>query len=103
MLQGVVIPTLLVTSSPKQVLSCLWEVSWCGLHTTGFCEAAQPGLMLISLLLFLPLVTGLAVVSMVVVSMSGRFMVPTLVCGSLAADLVVVVRMEGVVLVDGGL
>lgn len=56
MLEGVVMPTLLVTSSPKQVLLCLWEVSWHDLHTTGFfCKAVQPGLVLISLLLFLPL------------------------------------------------
>lgn len=95
---------LLVTSSPKQVLSCLWEASWHGLHTTGFfSKAAQPGLVLISLLLLLPLVMGLAMVSVVAVNMGGRFMVPTQVCGTLAADLVVVVRMEGIMLVDGGL
>lgn len=84
-----------------QVLSCLWEASRRGLHTTGFCQAAQPGLVLIALLRLLPLRTGLATVSVVVVSMGSRFTVPTQVCGSLAADLVVVVRVEGVVLVDG--
>lgn len=105
MLEGVVIPMLLVTSSPKRVLSCLWEASWRCLHTTGyFCKAAQPDLVLTSLLLLLPLVVGLAAVSMVVVSVGGRFTVPTQVGGFLAAGLVVVVvRMEGFVLVDGGL
>lgn len=103
MLEGVVKPALLVTSSPKQVLPCLCEVSWGGLHTTGFCEAAQPGLMLIPLLLLLPLVMELAMVSMVVVSMGSRFVVLSWVCAPLTADLVMVVRMEGLVLVDGGL
>lgn len=101
MLEGVVKPTPLVTSSPKQVLPCLCEVSWGRLHTTGFCKPAQPGLMLIPLHLLLPLVMELAMVSMVVVSMS--FVVLIWVCVSLAADLVMVVRMEGLVLVDGGL
>lgn len=45
----------------------------------------------------------LAAVPVVATSMGSRFMVPTRLSGSLAADLVVVVRMEGVVLVDGGL
>lgn len=108
MLEGVVKPALLVTSSSKQVLPCLCEVSWGGLRTAGFCEAAQPGLMLIPLLLPLPLVRELAMVSMVVsvvvvVSMGSRFVVLTWVCVSLAADLVMVVRMEELVLVDGGL
>lgn len=101
---------LLVMNSPKQVLSCLWEASWHGLHTTGFCKAAHPGLVLISLLLLLPLVMGLAIVSMglgmvpvVVVSMGGTFVVLTWVCGSLAADPVVMVRMDKVVLADWGL
>lgn len=59
--------------------------------------------MLIPLFLLLPLVVELAVVSMVVVSMGSRFVVLTWVCVSLAADLVMVVRMEGLVLVHGGL
>lgn len=59
--------------------------------------------MLIPLFLLLPLVVELAVVSMVVVRMGSRFVVLTWVCVSLAADLVMVVRMEGLVLVDGGL
>lgn len=87
---------------PKMVLPCLWEASWHGLHTTRFFDAAQPGLVLIPLLPLLPLVMGLAVVSMVVVSMGGRFVAPPQICGFLTADLMVVVRMEGVVLVDGG-
>lgn len=103
MLEGVVKPVLLVTSSPKQVLPCLCEVSWGDLHTTGFCKAVQPGLMLIPLLLLLALVMELAVVSVLVVSMGSRLVVLTWVCVSLTADLVMMVRMEGLVLVDGGL
>lgn len=101
---------------PK-VLSCLWEASWHGLHTTGLCKAAHPGLVLISLLFLHPLMMGLAMVSMglamvfmglamvpiVVVSMDGTFVVPTWVCGSLAADPVVMERTDGVELADQGL
>lgn len=57
--------------------------------------------MLIPLHLLLPLVMELAMVSMVVVSMS--FVVLIWVCVSLAADLMMVVRVEGLVLMDGGL
>lgn len=102
MLEGVVKPALLMTST-KQVLPCLCEVSWGHLHTTRFCKAAQPGLMLMPLLLLLPLVMELGMVSMVVVRMGGRFVVLSWVCVSLAADLMMVVRMEGLVLVDGAL
>lgn len=103
LLEGVVKPALLVTSNTKQVLLCPCEVSWGHLHTTGFYKAAQPGLMLIPFLLLLPLVMELGMVSMVVVSMSSMFVVLYWVCVSLVADLVMVVRMEGLVLVDGGL
>lgn len=103
LLEGVVKPALLVASSPKQVLPCLCEGSWGHLHTTGFCKAAQPSLVLILLLLLFPLVMELAMVSMVVVSMGSRFVVLTWVCVSLAVDLVMVVRMEGLVLVDRSL
>lgn len=57
--------------------------------------------MIIPLHLLLPLVMELAMVSMVVVSMS--FVVLIWVCVSLAADLMMVVRVEGLVLMDGGL
>lgn len=80
----------------------LWEASWHAVHATGFCEAAQPGLGIASLLL-LPLGMGLAVVSVVVVSMASSPVVPAGLWGSLIAARMVV-RVEGLVLVvDGGL